>query len=280
MDYADPAAWRELTDRLTRRHPPELGPCGRVSCEPGWLWKPALTDHDLWLVLGGRGRVRLGADEHPLRPGTLLTYRPGDDVFATQDPRVRLTVVYCHVAFVDPAGGWPADVGDEWLPPRVLQLGDRHGPLGAQLQRIVELSRDRHPLSTLEIRARLLSAFAEIFRQDAYLRGHAVAGLDPRVRAVVDHVLADPGRRLSLTDAAALAGLSPHRFSRLFTSEQGVSLREFVVQTRLARARSLLSETTMTVGEIARALGYADVALFSRQFRRRYGSPPTRARHS
>ena len=34
----------------------------------------------------------------------------------------------------------------------------------------------------------------------------------------------------------------------------------------------------MTVGQIARALGYPDVFLFSRQFSRHFGAPPSSLR--
>lgn len=41
-------------------HPPAPGDrFGRHEPLPGWSWRPRLTDHDLWLVRGGRGTARL-----------------------------------------------------------------------------------------------------------------------------------------------------------------------------------------------------------------------------
>jgi AraC-like DNA-binding protein len=54
----------------------------------------------------------------------------------------------------------------------------------------------------------------------------------------------------------------------------GTSLRSYGLDLRLERAHHLLVETSMTITEIARALGYSDLFLFSRQFRQRYGQPP------
>jgi len=63
----------------------------------------------------------------------------------------------------------------------------------------------------------------------------------------------------------------------LFAQAAGMSFRAFVLQARLQRARTLLDETTMSIGQIAQALGYEDVFLFSRQFKQQYGHSPARS---
>lgn len=75
-----------------------------------------------------------------------------------------------------------------------------------------------------------------------------------------------------------MACLAPAYFSRLFSREMGTSFREFLVTVRLDRAKYLLQETDMSVGEIAESLGYDSVFLFSRQFKLRYAIPPSRLR--
>jgi AraC-like DNA-binding protein len=49
----------------------------------------------------------------------------------------------------------------------------------------------------------------------------------------------------------------------------------------MARARSMLDTTTMSVTEVANAVGYPDPLYFSRHFRRVHGVNPTtyRAQH-
>ncbi len=51
--------------------------------------------------------------------------------------------------------------------------------------------------------------------------------------------------------------------------------REFVVQARINRGRILLTESSLTVSEIAAALGYDDIYFFSRQFKAKTGVSPT-----
>jgi AraC-like DNA-binding protein len=61
--------------------------------------------------------------------------------------------------------------------------------------------------------------------------------------------------------------------------ETGLTPIDYVVTLRIVRARELLASTTLSIGEIARAVGYDDPAYFSRLFARRVGESPSRFRH-
>jgi AraC-like DNA-binding protein len=256
----------DLVGRLARHPPAPSAECGRVECEPGWSWRPTLHDHDAWLVLRGHGHAVLPDGEADLGAGSLVLLRPGDTGRFEQEPDARLTVVYCHF---DLAGGL--------APPRYRRLA-HVAPVADLMTRLVRLNRDPHPLRRLDAAAVLLMLLAEIYRQDARALGADIEAIDARVQEVLDHVHADPGRRPTLEEAASIAGLAPPTLSRLFTRQLGVSFRQYVLQARLERARQLLAETTMSVGQIARVLGYPDVFLFSRQFSRHFGAPPSSLR--
>lgn len=277
-DYTRPDLWADLVARIGHRHPPRPAvDCGRVECEPGWAWQPRVRDHDAWLVVRGHGRATIPGHQVDLHPGSLIMLRPGDTGEFSQDPNDRLTVLYCHFDFIDAASGQPAATDGGWLPSRYIPL--RHVATVAELmRRLIRLNRDPHPLRRLDSAAVLLSLITEVYRQDAQAHGADTDTVDPRLQDVVDYVRGNPGRRPSLAEAAGIAGLSPAALSRLFTRQLGTSFRQFVLESRLERSRQLLTESTMTVGQIARALGYPDVFLFSRQFRHRYAQPPSALR--
>lgn len=278
ISYSNPDVWTALADRLSRQHVPEpMGGFGYVRCEPRWTWRPKLRDFDLWFVLDGRGRGRIANTSYDLRPGTLLVLRPGDAGDLHHDPAAGLTVAYTHFDFFDAGSRRVHRPAEEWLPSRRINVTDI-ARMGELVSNVVRLRRDPHPLRRLEAGGAFWSVLAEVYRQDAQAHGHPLHTLDPRLGRVVEAIQYQPGIRLSLREAADLAGLSPAYFSRLFRSNTGLSFREFLMETRLARAYHLLAETTMTVSEIARALGYADEFLFSRQFRRRYGQSPSHVR--
>jgi AraC-like DNA-binding protein len=229
----------------------------------------------LWLAVKGRGSMRIHDQIYPIRPGTLFVLRPGDSGWATQDPADRLTVVYLHLDMATPRHDRPADRG--WLPSRCIPYHDPSA-IDLMLTRAVRLMESRHQLAALEARLVLRQALIGIYQQDALNQGVTIAWRDRRIEQVTAYLRGQLDRRVSLAEAAALAGLAPGYFSRLFTQATGMSFRAFVLQARLQRARTLLDETTMSIGQIAQALGYQDLFLFSRQFKQQYGHSPRKLR--
>ncbi|MBI5127896.1 MAG: helix-turn-helix domain-containing protein [Rhodopseudomonas palustris] len=68
--------------------------------------------------------------------------------------------------------------------------------------------------------------------------------------------------------------ISPRQLQRSF-ARHGDSAREQILSTRLERARRrILSETRLTVSEIAYASGFNDLSFFYRAYRRQFGAAP------
>ncbi|MCU0376386.1 MAG: response regulator [Chitinophagaceae bacterium] len=55
----------------------------------------------------------------------------------------------------------------------------------------------------------------------------------------------------------------------------GLSVQDFIRNTRLKKAAQLLLETDMHVNEVAFAVGYSDRKYFSREFKKQYGKSPS-----
>jgi AraC family transcriptional regulator len=98
-----------------------------------------------------------------------------------------------------------------------------------------------------------------------------------RVTAYVDARLGGP---ISLDDLANVAGVSRFHFHRQFRKSVGVTPREYVLRARIERAKGLLTESDLTVGEVSGAVGFADQSHFSNIFRRLTAMTPRSFRNS
>ncbi len=79
----------------------------------------------------------------------------------------------------------------------------------------------------------------------------------------------------SLTSLAAEAGLSPFYFVRVFSELVGEPPHRYLLRVRLRRAAELL-RMGASVAEAALKSGFPDVNHFSKTFRRRFGTSPSR----
>ena len=65
---------------------------------------------------------------------------------------------------------------------------------------------------------------------------------------------------------------------RLFKDITGSSPQEYLLEYRIARASTLLKETSLPINDIARSVGYSDALYFSRLFRQKKNRTPTEYR--
>ncbi|GAA4640637.1 helix-turn-helix domain-containing protein [Actinoallomurus vinaceus] len=98
---------------------------------------------------------------------------------------------------------------------------------------------------------------------------------DPRIQCVLDRIVADPARQVTIEELARSVSLSPSRLSHLFRQEVGNSIVNVVLATRLRKAASLLEFSDHPVGRIAADVGFSSPYYFSRQFRSRFGESPS-----
>lgn len=258
-----------------------LGNMGRVRCEPGWHlgpdWVRGLHDYDLWFVWAGRGRMRTGQTELDLVPGTCVWMQPGHPYEAEQDLAAPLGVNYIHFTFQRGGRNLPLSAFDppfETMRTRQLDLVD------TLMRRVIEL---RPEPDAAGVASELMGALLmELVREHAATPGLEASGLDQHHRDVILQAAAQiresPGRAPTIAALARKAGYSVDHFSRVFLKVIRVRPQDYVINAKIERARQLLSESDLTIGMIAEALGFRDIFFFSRQFRQKTGQTPTEFR--
>lgn len=94
------------------------------------------------------------------------------------------------------------------------------------------------------------------------------------IRIVCELIRQRPGLPLTVKELAAAARLTPNHFTTLFRQHTGTPFSEYLVEQRLARAKKLLGNPTLTVREIAHRVGYNDPGYFTRRFRQKTALSP------
>lgn len=78
---------------------------------------------------------------------------------------------------------------------------------------------------------------------------------------------------ISRNDLVNLVYISPDYCSRLFTKETGRTLKQYVTEKRMEKAKRLL-KSELTVKEAALQVGYTNFSYFSKAFRELTGCSP------
>ncbi len=95
-----------------------------------------------------------------------------------------------------------------------------------------------------------------------------------RLALVADYIEANLARDVSLAELSAAAGLSRMYFAAQFKAATGKSPHTFIIERRLASARTLLLDPKLPIHQIAAATGFRSHSHFIRTFRRLVGVSP------
>jgi AraC-like DNA-binding protein/ligand-binding sensor protein len=87
-------------------------------------------------------------------------------------------------------------------------------------------------------------------------------------------------RKICLQEVADASGLSAPYFSTIFKEEMGENLSNYLNRLRVEKASTMLTETTLSLCEIARDCGFEDQSWFSKIFKAYTGISPGKYRET
>lgn len=103
---------------------------------------------------------------------------------------------------------------------------------------------------------------------------------DERISQAMREIQVNNEHFYTVDELAGICHLSKYYFCRIFVKATGLAPHRYLLLMKLDKARSMLSDTDMTVSEIALKLGFSNVTILRRAFRREYGMTPSEFRES
>ncbi|MEW6410142.1 MAG: PocR ligand-binding domain-containing protein [Nitrospirota bacterium] len=95
---------------------------------------------------------------------------------------------------------------------------------------------------------------------------------------VKEYIWNNYNQNISLQKLAEAVGISSYYLSHLFRKEMGISFLEYLTSVRIAVAKSLLKQATMTVLDVCLEVGYQDPSYFAKVFTKKEGVHPSEYR--
>ncbi len=96
-----------------------------------------------------------------------------------------------------------------------------------------------------------------------------------QIRLCCEYIDSHLEEKLSLATLAQMSGYTEPYLSRKFKKEMHCSIVDYILETKLERAKFLLANTQDSVNEISESLGFGSRSYFSSVFRKHTGSSPT-----
>lgn len=97
-----------------------------------------------------------------------------------------------------------------------------------------------------------------------------------RINRVFDFIESNLDKHTTLEELADVANFSKFHFNRIFHSIVGETPFQFILRLRLEKAASfILTNSGESISDIAFRCGFSDVSIFSRNFKKYFGTSPS-----
>ena len=95
-----------------------------------------------------------------------------------------------------------------------------------------------------------------------------------KLRRVIDYISENLDTDLKIAEIAQEVNMSPSHFTRLFKLATGLAPHQYIMQKRIEAAKKLLSETEISIAQIALEIGFQSQSRFTTLFRQLTGTTP------
>ena len=102
--------------------------------------------------------------------------------------------------------------------------------------------------------------------------------IPPLVRDIRSYLVANYNAKITLSQLSNQFNLDPYYLQKLFKRSLGQSPMEYMIYLRMSRAKNLIRTSSMTISEVAYAVGIDNISHFSRQFKKHEGMTPVEYR--
>jgi len=244
----------KLFQLMFNKHLKELNPIlvGEADVSPGCVWGPRSIDYYLiHKILKGRGTLYIHDTVYHLQAGQAFILTPG-------------TVASWASDEVDPWGyqwlGFTGELAEAFTrAPTVFTAPE---------WMLSHINTDlRDPEDTL-----CYMLAGDLFHLYGYLHSEGKERQD-HIRRIVDYILDNFARDLTVQEIADHVGLNRDYISKLFKKKTGMTIQQRISDARFTEAIRCLY-AGYPVKEAANLSGFKDVSNFSKQFKRLYGMCP------
>lgn len=199
--------------------------------------------------------------------------------------RTEFAAVWLDPALIDNVAAHSDDIA-----PEQLELVDNFGTPDAQLERmglslLLELEHEQCAAGivveslAIELTVHLLRRYSKAASVESPPRCGTCTLPASKLRHVSEYLDNHLRDDLTLAEIAQVVGMSPYHFARRFKQSTGIAPHQYLIARRMARAKALLRETDLPIGEIAHRVGCSNQSHFSTLFHRAEAMTPRMFRH-
>jgi len=238
-----------------------------TKCSHEWYFDDIVVGYDkFYYIMEGECVIKVNGVDHIAREGQLFFLPCNSTQSLYTDSMVKKYWFHCNL----PCGD--KDVTELLRLPYFINVEDV-----AQVEQMFKsiLSKERNPSLTAK-----LDQKAEILNLLSFYIGMSEncnlnVSEDSRISFVISYIEKHLAEDIKLEDLSILLHFHPNYFIRFFKERTGLSPKAYINNLRIAAARQMLLDESVSIQDVGTRTGYNNSHYFSRYFKKKTGLTPS-----
>ena len=250
---------------------------GTQECTKGHSFGPAMKEHfKIHYIHKGKGIYKVGEKTYPLGQNQGFLICPNTLSYYAADSEAPWTYSWIGFNGLNAEGLlWKAGLSVD----QPIFTYDRDDAIAKCLEEMVEANTNEKSRE-LRLQCLLYTFLANLLdnSEGRQSRGKALNVKNEYIAKVIEFVRINYSNKISVSELADSVHLNKKYLTSIFKDEMGVPILEYIINYRINKACDLMKDTRLSIGDIARSVGYDDPFLFSRMFKKVKGASPRQYR--
>lgn len=263
--------------------------CGKfIAPDENWVHLTRnLADYELFVVVEGVLHIASATKEYTVTPGEYLLMPPNEHEHGTKPS--HCVFYWMHFGYNKEQNNHDllsgASEGSALSYTPGLLLLPEQGHLSS-LDRIIILMKQLQDSDRRYREITLNRYLCSAILAEVALQGQVYPAYGNKIikeqlyQDICDYVFWHLAENLKVSQVANYFGYNEKYLTTFFKQRAGISLKQYILQVKMERAKASLSETAEPVSQIAFQLGFTDAHNFSNAFRKVTGLSPSEYRDS
>ncbi|WP_099716533.1 AraC family transcriptional regulator [Clostridium sp. Maddingley MBC34-26] len=251
--------------------------CGTQKCNPNHSWGPAIKEHfKIHYIHKGKGIFKLGNETYHLKEGQGFLILPNIIAHYKADEKDPWEYSWCAFDGIN---------AEAYLKRANLTIKDpileynKDDKLSKCFEEMIQAT-NAEKSSDLRLQSLLYLFLATIIDETVLDLSYEEAKTNRNmyINKVIDFIYINYSHKIRVSELAKFIGLDRKYISKLFKEMVGVTIQDYLISFRINKAKEMMKDRQLSIGDISRSVGYDNPLIFSKTFKKITGLPPSKYR--
>lgn len=258
--------------------------CGNLMSRDGFVHcRRVLNSNVLIFVLEGTLEITVSGREYSVSEGEFIFLKSGGEHFGTKPSSGNLSYLWVHFKS---DSDWECFSEEDIRSRKLSYLLPEYGR-AASFQRVsmlfrqlIDFSRQENIYSEKILSYAVSLLIMELTQEAVDTISQYSENISPVVSDASEWIRSNCHRSISLNEIADEFHYNAEYLSSLFKKETGLSLKSYLIRSRIEVAKNLLANNNLSIKEAAYSSGFNDEKYFMKMFRKYEGITPTQYKNA